>query len=513
MKRMGPRILLMGSSYRALCVLERLLDRGERVVAFIGEEGGGERDFCPEILETCDRASIPARSGRKLGEEIVRWLEDRMRPELAISVGLRTEVPLAIGGNCRLGLIEVVDSLVAGEPPAVTLRQSGHEVMRQSVGRIQQWEQDPAGDLYLQLAEATLTLLDTHLDQIGDRHSRPLLTVPFESGPAVIDPCANESLGRSEPGPSTESAEQKIADYLAADRVFLLPGGIDAFAVLLDAFHVRGGDSVIVPGLTSRRVTTAIARQGALLQWVDVETGTLTLDPVRLQEALTGSTRAIVASHAFGQAADLDGLLRVASSRNLPLIEDATMAFGAAFRDRRVGSSPSVAVFRLPASVQDADSGTTVLAMPSALAKQLESHLEKLRLPETLARDLLDRLPAYDAERDARQRNGAIYTAELIRYDAFQLPARLESRPPLYSAFPLRITPFSRTNADDLAKLLAETGIETRQLSPLCSETFMTEIPIAERARASTILLPVGSGLTVQMRELVLDAIFDYAIG
>ena len=55
------------------------------------------------------RRSIPARSAHKLGEEIVRWLEDRIRPDLAIAVGASMEIPLAIGGNTRLGLIEVSD--------------------------------------------------------------------------------------------------------------------------------------------------------------------------------------------------------------------------------------------------------------------------------------------------------------------------------------------------------------------------------------------------------------------
>ena len=76
MRRNGPRILLIGGTYRALCVLEQPLERGEHVAAFLGQEREGERDFCSELLEVCDRASIPARSGRKLGEETVRWLDE-----------------------------------------------------------------------------------------------------------------------------------------------------------------------------------------------------------------------------------------------------------------------------------------------------------------------------------------------------------------------------------------------------------------------------------------------------
>jgi dTDP-4-amino-4,6-dideoxygalactose transaminase len=510
MKRMGPRILLMGGSYRALCVLERLLDRGERVVAFIGEEGGGERDFCPEILETCDRASIPARSGRKLGEEIVRWLEDRMRPELTISVGLRTEVPLTIGGNCRLGMIEIVDILSPGETAAVALRQSGHEVMRQAVGRIHQWEEDTAGDLYLQLAEATLTLLDAYMDQISDRHSRPLLNVPFE----MPDPASEiQDDACAQPGLSTERLEQAVAAELFADRVFALPASIDAFALIFEALGVRTGDSVIVPGLTSRRAAAAVARQGALPQWVDVEAATLTLDPSRTQDAICSSTRAIIASHAFGQPADMEALEAIGIRRGVPIVQDATMAFGARVGSRPVGMSPGIAVLRIPVTAPEIERGTTFLAVPGDLASRLEPHVEKVRLSDGAARTLLGALPRYAREREVRQRNGAVYSSELLRYDAFQVPAQPVGREPVYSAFALRMTPFSRTNADDLAKLLADTGIETRQVAPLYSETFMTEIPIAERARAATLLLPVSSALTEEMRELVLDAIFDYAIG
>ncbi len=65
-----PRIALIGSSHRALCVLERLLERGDHIVAFVGQQGGGERDFCEEILAICERAGVPSRITRKLGDVV-----------------------------------------------------------------------------------------------------------------------------------------------------------------------------------------------------------------------------------------------------------------------------------------------------------------------------------------------------------------------------------------------------------------------------------------------------------
>ena len=157
MRRNGPRILVIGGTYRAVCVLERLLERGERVVAFIGVEGGSERDFCPEILELCDRAGIPARSGHKLGEEVVRWLEDRIRPDLAIALGVHAEIPLSIGGNCRLGLVEVCDSFGAGEARQVVLRQRGQELVRRELAAPPAGD---AGDAYLCMLEELCACLE-----------------------------------------------------------------------------------------------------------------------------------------------------------------------------------------------------------------------------------------------------------------------------------------------------------------------------------------------------------------
>src|SRR5262245_54244030 len=181
MARNGPRILLIGGTYRAVSVLERLLERGERVVAFIGVEGGGERDFCPEILELCDRAGIPARSGHKLGEEVVRWLEDRIRPELAIALGVHAEIPLSIGGNCRLGLVELSDSFTS-DRPAIVLRQRGQELLRRDADLTP--DQAGAGDAYLCMLEELTACLEEFLDRHAAPRPEQSFEVPFEAGSA-----------------------------------------------------------------------------------------------------------------------------------------------------------------------------------------------------------------------------------------------------------------------------------------------------------------------------------------
>jgi dTDP-4-amino-4,6-dideoxygalactose transaminase len=511
MRALGPRILLMGGNYRALCVLERLLDRGERVVAFIGEEGSGERDFCPEILESCDRASIPARSGRKLGEEIVRWLEDRIRPDLAITVGLRTEVPLAVGGNCRLGMIEVIDALRTDERPAVLLRQNGHELLRRELPNPLS-DSDAAGDLYLQLAEATLLLLDEYLDRISDRQVRPLVSIPFDSAPLGIEDLSL-LVERPDAGRATDALERAVETYLGADRVLALTSPASAFALGLAALGIEHGDEVLLPGIAPRHVVAALRERGAVLRLVDVDPRTLTLSGERMREMLTPRTRAAVVCHAFGQPADLSALEPLAREAGIALLEDAGAAFGASIDGRKLGASPSACTFQLQFASPAVGCSATLLALPAALEERVLPLADKLRLCDGAAELALRALARVDAELEVRRRHAQVYSAELARYDAFQIPATPPERTSAWAGYPLRVTAFARTGAEDLTRLLSESGIEARMIAPLACERELCNVPIAERACSTTVVLPVNSAIDDEMRSVILDTIFDYAIG
>jgi dTDP-4-amino-4,6-dideoxygalactose transaminase len=72
---------------------------------------------------------------------------------------------------------------------------------------------------------------------------------------------------------------------------------------------------------------------------------------------------------------------------------------------------------------------------------------------------------------------------------------------------------FARTSAEDLYKLLGESGIETRRIAVPASERDLAQLPVTEEARSNGLLLPVRAGLTKEECEHILDSIFDYAIG
>ncbi|MFZ2079550.1 MAG: DegT/DnrJ/EryC1/StrS family aminotransferase, partial [Xanthobacteraceae bacterium] len=78
---------------------------------------------------------------------------------------------------------------------------------------------------------------------------------------------------------------------------------------------------------------------------VDVEKLSMTLDPTTLETAVTPRSKAVIAVHLYGQAADLDPILACARRHRLALIEDCAQSAGGRYRSQRLGSIGDVGCF------------------------------------------------------------------------------------------------------------------------------------------------------------------------
>ncbi len=507
----GPRIVLIGGTYRALCVLERLIERGNRVVAFVGQETEGERDFCSEIAEVCDHYGVPARSARKFGEEIVRWLEDRIRPDLAISVGVSTEIPLAIGGNTRFGMIEIVDHLSTPNCAGVSIRQRGQDILTDAVKCT---DDDAEGsDLYLNMVDGIVNMLDRYLDQLAAPAENIKSQIPYIR-PTPSAPEISDQLLRVDAGPETERFESVFGDYVQANDIVALRSHTDAIQSVLRGIRTQPEDEIICPGVVSADALAAVRSLGARTVLTDVSAQTLALDPERVRDAITSQTRAILVSHPFGQAAPLDQLYALAQERGIEIIEDAGDSIGATFDGSKLGRSPCTCVFRLPLYDPSLVQSATLVTGPSSIVDHVRSELgETQRLGAGLSERGLRVMEGWDDRLSARRQNASHYSAELVRYNAFQVPVTPDASHPVYSAYLLRITRFARTTADDLQKLLSEAGIESRRIGLPLVERDLIRLPTTEAVRSDGILLPVEQGLTEVELNRVLDTIYDFAIG
>ena len=157
------------------------------------------------------------------------------------------------------------------------------------------------------------------------------------------------------PQPLAEEFEQQWARYCGCRYGLLMPHGTDALrvalAAVLDHDGLDYGGEVIVPNFSFIASATVPLDRRFGVAFVDVDRGTLLLDPARVEEAIVvGRTRAIMPVHLFGQPADMTALRAIAKKHDLKIVEDAAQAHGAVWESGPVGSLGDAAGFSFQSS-------------------------------------------------------------------------------------------------------------------------------------------------------------------
>src|SRR5205814_1488319 len=111
------------------------------------------------------------------------------------------------------------------------------------------------------------------------------------------------------------------------------------------ALGVGPGDEVIVPSFTWVTSAHCAEYAGARAVFCDIDPTTFNLHPEALAAAVTPRTRAIVAVHLFGLAADMQAVLKIAQRHHLAVIEDAACAVGATYQGHPVGGLGALGCF------------------------------------------------------------------------------------------------------------------------------------------------------------------------
>src|SRR5262249_19310011 len=123
-------------------------------------------------------------------------------------------------------------------------------------------------------------------------------------------------------GPEVEAFESEFAAASGARHAIGVGTGTDAIALTLRALDIGPGAEVITAPLSAAYSALAIVMCGARPVFTDVDPDRLTLDPRRVDAAITPRTRAILPVHLYGQPAAMRDLAAIASRHNLALVED-----------------------------------------------------------------------------------------------------------------------------------------------------------------------------------------------
>ncbi|MDQ3278929.1 MAG: DegT/DnrJ/EryC1/StrS family aminotransferase [Bacteroidota bacterium] len=129
-------------------------------------------------------------------------------------------------------------------------------------------------------------------------------------------------------GPQVQSFTAALAEYNGVKHVIPCANGTDALQMAMMALDLQPGDEVITPSFTYIATTEVIALLRLTPVFVEVDPKTFCIDPEAIKRAITPKTKAIVPVHLYGQAANMEAIMRLAAEHNLAVIEDNAQAIG-----------------------------------------------------------------------------------------------------------------------------------------------------------------------------------------
>lgn len=328
-------------------------------------------------------------------------------------------------------------------------------------------------------------------------------------------------------GEQCKAFEEEYAAYCSVRNCVGVATGLDAIYLILKAMGIGHGDEVIIPSNTFIATALAVSYTGALPVFVEPELSTYNIDPNRIEEKINERTRAIIAVHLQGRAADMDAVCAVAAEHDLKVIEDAAQAHGARYRGRRTGGLGYAAAFSFyPGKNLGAlGDGGCVTTDDDSLAEKIRAlgnygsdykyhHIYQgtnSRLDEMQAAFLRVKLPHLDQWNARRREIAARYLKELHCPElVLPLPSD-ENYEHIYHVFVVR-----HPKRDALEKYLSDCGIGTVKHYPIpihrqaaYEDLQIPEgtLPIAEEISRTVLSLPMYYGMTEEQVSYVIEKI------
>ncbi|QQS39781.1 MAG: DegT/DnrJ/EryC1/StrS family aminotransferase [Acidobacteriota bacterium] len=132
-------------------------------------------------------------------------------------------------------------------------------------------------------------------------------------------------------GDLVQRLEEQLKQYLGIDHLLCVGNGTVAIQLAIRALGLSG--EIVTTPFSYVATTSSVVWENCIPVFADIESDTLTIDPNRVEEAVTDRTSAILATHVFGNPCDVDAIEDIAKRHGLRVIYDAAHCFGVKYRD------------------------------------------------------------------------------------------------------------------------------------------------------------------------------------
>ena len=328
-------------------------------------------------------------------------------------------------------------------------------------------------------------------------------------------------------GPYVDAFKKEFAAAADVKHCVSCANGTDALYLAMAALKIQAGDEVITTAQTWISTSAMITHAGATVVFADTDGVTFTIDPAAVEAAITPRTVGIIPVHLYGQPADMDAIMTIASKHKLWVIEDCAQAHLAQYRGRQVGGFGVAATYSFyPGKNLGAmgDAGAVVTNDP-ALAERmtmlarhggLVKHQHRIeginsRLDGLQAAILSAKLPHLPAWTRARQEAARIYDSGLNQIEDVVVPSVGADRSHVYHLYTIK-----HPRRDELAMHLKAHGVQTAINYPTALpflEAYSRlkarpeQFPNAHRDQDSILSLPMFAEITRDQQDEVLELV------
>jgi dTDP-4-amino-4,6-dideoxygalactose transaminase len=332
-------------------------------------------------------------------------------------------------------------------------------------------------------------------------------------------------------GPQVGEFKASLGKYLSVKHLIPCANGTDALQIALMALELEPGDEVIVPSFTYVATTEVIALLGLVPVMVDVDPNTFNITPEIIKAAITANTKAVVPVHLFGQSADMEGIMRVATANNLFVIEDNAQAIGAEYtfsdgRKAKAGTIGHIGTTSFFPSknlgcygdggaicTNDDELGAKIQMMANhgQVKKYVHKYIGVNSRLDTLQAGILNvKLKYLDQYSSARGTVAAYYDKELSKIAGLQIPTRSPQSTHVFHQYTILVKDGKR---DELKIFLESKGIPAMIYYPIPlnqQEAFKKISRVVGDLSVSTILCQ--SVLSLPIHTEMKDGTQDYII-
>jgi dTDP-4-amino-4,6-dideoxygalactose transaminase len=328
-------------------------------------------------------------------------------------------------------------------------------------------------------------------------------------------------------GKQVKDFEDAYARFVGARHCIGVANGTDALELALRALAIGPGHEVILPANTFIATALAVVRTGATPVLVDCEPTYQLIDLGQAEGRITPRTKVIMPVHLFGQMAPMEKVTELAKARSLFVIEDAAQAQGASRNGSKAGTLSAVAGTSFYpgknlGAYGDAGAVTTNSDEIAGKVRALRNYGSEVKYhhPETGFNSRLDTLQAVvlsaklkrlAAWNESRRRAAARYDKLLAEVARVEIPRTVPGNEHIFHLYVVRVP--RRDNV--LGRLNAEgIGAGIHYPVPIHMQGAFKHLghrqgdfPVAERAAAEILSLPLFPEITAEQQEFVVEAL------